>query len=98
MSIEFLHKLSTHRGPLDLTRPDEVDHVLVLRAAGLVSAFTLRSECPAREIARFLSLTPEGRGLLARATEEAAHSTATRGWSSSSSSATHPQPPPGPHP
>ncbi len=73
MSIEFLHKLSTQRGPLDLTRPDEIDHVLVLRAAGLVSAFTLRADCPAHEIARFLSLTAEGRGVLARSTEEDAH-------------------------
>ncbi len=91
MSIEFLHKLSTLHGPLDLTRPDEVDHVLVLRAAGLVSAFTLRYECPAREIARFLSLTPEGRVALALAMAHAS-------GSSSASSSSHPQPLQGPHP
>jgi hypothetical protein len=65
MSIDFLRELSRYSGPVDLIGPDDVNNVLVLRAAGLVTAFTFRKKCLAREAARFLSLTVEGRAALA---------------------------------
>jgi hypothetical protein len=66
MSIEFLRALSERRAPCDITRPDEINNLVVLRAAGMVAAFTLHA--PSRngkaEVGRFLSLTPAGRQAL----------------------------------
>ena len=67
MSIVFLRTLSKLRCPLDLTRPGDINNLLVLRAAGMVAAFTLRAKHPdgdTGEVGRFLSLTPEGRRAL----------------------------------
>ncbi|KQW54335.1 hypothetical protein [Variovorax sp. Root411] len=74
MSIEFLRKLSKLRSPLDLTRPDDIDNLLVLRAAGMVAAFTLRNNGHGDgvEVGRFLSLTPEGRRALAPGDDDGA--------------------------
>jgi len=64
MSIEFLRALAKCRAPLTLTEPQDINNLLVLRAAGLVVALTLRPEAGGREVARFLTLTPDGRSLL----------------------------------
>ena len=72
MSIEFLRTLATRHTPLDLTRPDDIHKLVVLRAAGFVTAFTLRPKAAAEpehvaapaEVGRFLALTPEGRQAL----------------------------------
>lgn len=66
MSIEFLRALSERHAPCDITRPDEIDDLVVLRAAGMVAAFTLHahSQNGKTEVGRFLSLTPAGRQAL----------------------------------
>jgi hypothetical protein len=69
MCIDLLLTLSGQHAPLNLTRPDDVRSLVVLRAAGLVAAFTLR---PAHaphgcEVGRFLALTPQGREALGAA-------------------------------
>ncbi|MDQ0571123.1 hypothetical protein QFZ42_002957 [Variovorax paradoxus] len=74
MSIEFLRALSKCTPPLTLTRPQDVDNLLVLRAAGLVVALTLKPGTGGREVARFLALTPDGRSALGLADGEAQRS------------------------
>ena len=67
MTIELLRTLATRHTPLDLTRPEDIHKLLVLRAAGFVTAFTLRpraAEPERAEVGRFLALTPEGRRAL----------------------------------
>lgn len=68
MSLEFLRRLSKLHSPLDLTRPADVNSLVVLRAAGMVTAFTLRTPSddagPGQEVGRFLALTPDGRQAL----------------------------------
>jgi hypothetical protein len=67
MCIEFLDRLSRSKAPLTLTQPDEINNLVVLRAAGFVAAFTLRSvrDGESRGWGRFLALTPAGRAALA---------------------------------
>ncbi|MGF6347592.1 hypothetical protein [Variovorax sp. W2I14] len=67
MCIEFLDRLSRSKAPLTLTQPDEINNLVVLRAAGFVAAFTLRSvrDGESREWGRFLTVTPAGRAALA---------------------------------
>ncbi|MBJ2154264.1 hypothetical protein [Variovorax sp. IB41] len=80
--MEFLDHLSRSKAPLTLTDPDEINNLVVLRAAGFVAAFTLRplrdgdgsedrKDGQGRERGRFLALTPEGRAALARGIEGA---------------------------
>ncbi|MDP9929169.1 hypothetical protein J2X90_002023 [Variovorax paradoxus] len=64
MSIDFLHTLAKCRAPLTLTDPEDINKLLVLRAAGLVVALTLRPVAGKSEVARFLALTPDGRSAL----------------------------------
>jgi hypothetical protein len=64
MSIDFLRTLAKCRAPLTLTDPEEINKLLVLRAAGLVVALTLRPVAGKSEVARFLALTPDGRSAL----------------------------------
>lgn len=73
MSIAFLVQLSSGKAPLTLTRPQEVNELVLLRAAGLVAAFTLRvtEDGETREYGRFLALTPQGRAALAANSREA---------------------------
>jgi hypothetical protein len=73
MSIEFLRTLAECHAPLTLTHPRDVNNLLVLRAAGLVTAFTLKPDANGREVARFLALTPDGRSALIMAREAASH-------------------------
>jgi hypothetical protein len=67
MSIAFLAQLSRSKAPLTLTSSHEVNQLVLLRAAGLVAAFTLRvtEEGRTSEYGRFLALTPSGRAALA---------------------------------
>lgn len=67
MCIAFLAELGRGKAPLTLTQPQEVNNLVVLRAAGFVAAFTLRvtENDQTREYGRFLALTPEGRAALA---------------------------------
>lgn len=60
-------QLSHCDAPLTLARPHEVNELVLLRAAGLVAAFTLRvtEDGRTREYGRFLALTPAGRAALA---------------------------------
>ncbi len=73
MCIEFLQQLSNGKAPCTLTEPEEINNLLVLRAAGYVAAFTLRSsqKGESREWGRFLAITPEGRAALAQSPPEA---------------------------
>ena len=64
MSIDFLRTLAKCRAPLTLTDPEDINKLLVLRAAGLVVAMTLRPVAGGCEVARFLALTPDGRSAL----------------------------------
>lgn len=66
MSLEFLRTLADGRLPATLTRPNEINDLLVLRAAGLVAAVTLKAsqDQGAGEIARCLALTPQGHAAL----------------------------------
>ncbi|SDH42887.1 hypothetical protein [Variovorax sp. OV700] len=64
MSIEFLRTLAKCRVPLTLTDPQDINNLLVLRAAGLVVALTLKPEAGGPRVARFLALTPDGRSAL----------------------------------
>lgn len=70
MCLDLLDRLSHARPPLTLTRPDDLDSLVVLRAAGFVAAFTLRTvqDGEVREWGRFLALTPAGRAALAGGT------------------------------
>jgi len=72
MSIEFLRALSSCHAPLTLTRPADINDLLVLRAAGLVVALTLKPEVGGPEVGRFLALTPDGRSALGAAAAAAA--------------------------
>ena len=65
MCIEFLRALAKLPAPVTLTHRRDVDNLLVLRAAGLVAAFTLKTDDGRREVGRFLALTPDGRDALA---------------------------------
>lgn len=67
MCIGFLQQLSRAKAPLTLTEPDEINMLMVLRAAGYVAAFTLRTaqDGELREWGRFLAVTPAGRNALA---------------------------------
>ncbi|MEZ2299234.1 hypothetical protein [Variovorax sp. RCC_210] len=73
MCLEFLQQLSHGKAPRTLTEPDEINTLLVLRAAGYVAAFTLRSSQngESREWGRFLAITPRGREALAESASEA---------------------------
>jgi hypothetical protein len=73
MCLEFLQQLSHGKAPRTLTEPDEINTLLVLRAAGYVAAFTLRSSQngESREWGRFLAITPSGREVLAESASEA---------------------------
>jgi RNA polymerase sigma-54 factor len=73
MSIAFLAQLSRSRAPLTLTQPQEVHERVMLRAAGLVVALTLRAteNGHTREYGRFLALTPAGRVALAESQNQA---------------------------
>jgi hypothetical protein len=73
MSIAFLAQLSRSRAPLTLTQPQEVHEPVMLRAAGLVVALTLRATESGhpREYGRFLALTPAGRVALAESQNQA---------------------------
>jgi hypothetical protein len=75
MSIAFLAQLSRSRAPLTLTltQPQEVHELVMLRAAGLVVALTLRAaeNGHTREYGRFLALTPAGRVALAESQNQA---------------------------
>jgi hypothetical protein len=66
MCIELLDRLNRGKAPLTLTEPDDINNLVVLRAAGFVAAFTLRStqDGQSREWGRFLALTPAGRAAL----------------------------------
>jgi hypothetical protein len=72
MCIEFLQQLNRGGAPRTLTEPDEINNLMVLRAAGYVAAFTLRSSQggASREWGRFLALTPKGRAALAESPPE----------------------------
>lgn len=67
MCIDFLVQLSRSKAPVTFVTSDEINTLMVLRAAGLVAAFTLRTRenDQVREWGRFLALTPEGRAALA---------------------------------
>lgn len=73
MSIAFLAQLSRGQAPLTLTQPQEVQELVMLRAAGLVAAFTLHAteRGQTREYGRFLALTPAGRAALANSQYQA---------------------------
>lgn len=66
MSLAFLAQLSRAKAPLTLTSPQEINELFLLRAAGLVAAFTLRvvEDGRTREYGRYLALTPAGRQAL----------------------------------
>lgn len=65
MCIETLRELSAGARPQTFASDRMVDQLLVLRAAGLVAALVLRAApSEAREVARFLAITPEGRRAL----------------------------------
>uniref|UniRef100_UPI0040394AB7 hypothetical protein n=1 Tax=Variovorax sp. BK018 TaxID=3450241 RepID=UPI0040394AB7 len=66
MSLSFLRTLADSRLPVTLTRPSEINDLLVLRAAGLVAAVTMKApgDQGAGEVARCLALTPQGRAAL----------------------------------
>jgi hypothetical protein len=64
MSIDFLRALAKGRAPLTFTDPEDINKLLVLRAAGFVVALTLRPVAGGCEVARFLALTPDGRRAL----------------------------------
>lgn len=67
MCFDFLAQLSRSKAPVTFATTDEINRLMVLRAAGLVAAFTLRTRenDQVREWGRFLALTPEGRAALA---------------------------------
>jgi len=66
MSLQFLRTLAGLPLPATLTRPEEINDLLVLRAAGLVAAVTLKApgDQGAGEVGRCLALTPQGRAAL----------------------------------
>jgi hypothetical protein len=73
MCIEFLRALAKRPAPVTLTHRRDVDNLLVLRAAGLVAAFTLKTDDGRREVGRFLALTPDGRNALGMNGEDTGH-------------------------
>jgi hypothetical protein len=81
MSIARLQQVATQRLPFNVSEFDEVDEVHVLMAAGLIAGMRMRvaiePDGPTSPLVRVLAITPDGRRLLRRCSEDGANPSLT---------------------